>query len=317
MADEAFLCAIRKEGDECRDVDGRFGSAIVALAMDTSGALWACGIDRVWRVKPAPTLSYPLPWEVGALQTMVGTPDGGIAIGTRGAIVKIANGQVQTLAPRNHRATACPFTKALSDRDGGLWIATSDFGLLHLHEGRVDAFNASDGLSGDQVLGLFEDREGNVWVSTSHGLDRFRPMAAAVYSRADGIKGRAASIIAAHDGSLWASTSATVYRLDHGQVSEVRPVPLGHPVRGPTRQDVVRVAIRDRIHGRRPLRRRRPTFRRGGSTASPKTRRETSGSPPATPACCVCVPTERSSARRGPSSAYAGRVSTMIVDPVG
>ncbi|MGZ6616105.1 MAG: sensor histidine kinase [Solirubrobacteraceae bacterium] len=224
-ADKAFLCQIRKEeGDACRGADGDFGSAIVALSLDASGALWACGIDRVWRVKPAPVLSYPLPWAVGALQTMVGTHDGGIAVGTRGTIVKIANGQVQTL-PLAPSAEGLPFTKALSDRDGGLWIATTDSGLLHLHEGRVDAFTASEGLSGDQVLGLFEDHEANVWVSTSHGLDRFRPMAAAIYSREDGIKGRAASIIAARDGSLWASTTTAVYRLDHGQVSEVRPSP--------------------------------------------------------------------------------------------
>jgi signal transduction histidine kinase/ligand-binding sensor domain-containing protein len=221
-AEGAFLCAIRKESNECHAAGTRFGGAILSLAIDTSGALWASGIDRVWRVKPAPTISYPLPMEVGALRTMLGTPDGGIAIGARGAIVKIANGQVQTL-PLNAVGKGSAITKALIDRDGGIWIGTSDLGLLHLHEGRVDAFVAADGLSGDQVLGLFEDREDNVWVSTSHGLDRFRPLAASVYSRVDGIKGRAISIVAAGDGTLWGSTSAAMYRFDRGQITEVRP----------------------------------------------------------------------------------------------
>ena len=61
------------------------------------------------------------------------------------------------------------------------------------------------------------------------GLDlaRPRPLPADgggdLLARADGIKGRASSIIAAHDGSLWASTSAMLYRFDHGQVSPVQP----------------------------------------------------------------------------------------------
>src|SRR5690349_9945112 len=52
----AFLCAIPKEAGECVAAGTRFGSAIVALAIDTSGALWASGIDRVWQVKPAPVI---------------------------------------------------------------------------------------------------------------------------------------------------------------------------------------------------------------------------------------------------------------------
>ena len=40
-------------------------------------------------------------------------------------------------------------------------------GLLHVHQGRTDAFAQSDGLSGDYVSSLFEDREGSIWVATS------------------------------------------------------------------------------------------------------------------------------------------------------
>ena len=39
-------------------------------------------------------------------------------------------------------------------------------GLIHVHQGRTDVFTRSDGLSGDIILSLFEDREGNVWVAT-------------------------------------------------------------------------------------------------------------------------------------------------------
>ena len=42
-------------------------------------------------------------------------------------------------------------------------------------EGRM-CFRRSDGLSGDFVIRLFEDREGNIWVATVDGLDRFRDL---------------------------------------------------------------------------------------------------------------------------------------------
>ena len=47
-------------------------------------------------------------------------------------------------------------------------------GLLHIHKGRTDLFTPTDGLSGGVVSSLLEDREGNVWVATTDGLDVFR-----------------------------------------------------------------------------------------------------------------------------------------------
>ena len=56
-------------------------------------------------------------------------------------------------------------------------MGTLEDGLLHRHvDGRVDAYTRLDGLSGNTVTSLFEDREGNVWVATNDGLDRFRPL---------------------------------------------------------------------------------------------------------------------------------------------
>src|SRR5271166_5645240 len=59
---------------------------------------------------------------------------------------------------------------------GGLWIGTPARGLMHSYEGRTSLFTHKDGLSGDQVKALFEDREGTIWVGTNAGLDRFREL---------------------------------------------------------------------------------------------------------------------------------------------
>ncbi len=76
------------------------------------------------------------------------------------------------------------FGQMLFDRDGALWIAGD--GLSRFVPGerglavdeqeanrRLERFAAADGLTNDNVLRVFEDREGNIWVATRGGLDRF------------------------------------------------------------------------------------------------------------------------------------------------
>jgi signal transduction histidine kinase/ligand-binding sensor domain-containing protein len=64
----------------------------------------------------------------------------------------------------------------LVDRSGSLWYET----LAGLHRTSasaprsVESFNSKDGLTADTISCFFEDREGNIWVATSDGLDRFR-----------------------------------------------------------------------------------------------------------------------------------------------
>ena len=68
-----------------------------------------------------------------------------------------------------------------------LWIGTRGKGLVHIHRGRTDVFARSDGLSSELVASLFEDREGNIWVATVDGLDRFRELAVPTLSVKQGL----------------------------------------------------------------------------------------------------------------------------------
>jgi signal transduction histidine kinase/ligand-binding sensor domain-containing protein len=68
------------------------------------------------------------------------------------------------------------------DRDGNLWVGgaavrrfaatalTADMGSAL---GSMEQFTLADGLTGESVNCFFEDREGNMWVGTYSGLDRF------------------------------------------------------------------------------------------------------------------------------------------------
>src|SRR5260221_11274581 len=69
---------------------------------------------------------------------------------------------------------------------------------------RVETFGAEQGLSGDFVRAVFEDREGTVWVGTNGGLDRFRPNKPDLVE----LPGRSSRIVlaAAPDGAMWLSS---------------------------------------------------------------------------------------------------------------
>src|SRR5262245_45679800 len=76
--------------------------------------------------------------------------------------------------------------KLLFDRDGSLWMSAESNGIKRVRfperlERRrlsrdsieLESFRVRDGLTNDEVGEILEDREGNIWVSSSKGLDRF------------------------------------------------------------------------------------------------------------------------------------------------
>jgi signal transduction histidine kinase/ligand-binding sensor domain-containing protein len=66
----------------------------------------------------------------------------------------------------------------LFDRDGALWANDIGRGVHRVRfpdqPSTAERFSHRDGLSSDVVNTMFEDREGNLWVGTVRGLDRFR-----------------------------------------------------------------------------------------------------------------------------------------------
>lgn len=65
----------------------------------------------------------------------------------------------------------------LFDREGSLWIGGDRLRRMtrtQQADATVEQLTRANGLSGDRVLSLFEDRDGFIWIGTELGLDRFR-----------------------------------------------------------------------------------------------------------------------------------------------
>ena len=83
------------------------------------------------------------------------------------------------------------------DRDGNLWVGTDAKGVVRIRGDAVEHYGQTDGLSGDSVWTLFEDREGIVWAGTTSGIDSFRDPRVVTFSAVEGLgKDLAAGILA-------------------------------------------------------------------------------------------------------------------------
>ena len=104
----------------------------------------------------------------------------------------------------------------LFDRHGSLWVGSVGDGLRRVSDPtritgqqvaqfgpEAEQFTTEQGLSGNVVNTGLEDREGNVWFGTLHGLDRFRE--AAFVPVPVPHPDRARILLGARDGSLWTS----------------------------------------------------------------------------------------------------------------
>ena len=218
----AKLCAIRNGTATCYGDDGTLGQWVESLYEDSRGRLWAGAATGLWQWRPGPPKRYSPPYLIESDQAILEDEDpSGLIVLCQG-IWRMADGKT---GPIRMPGVRWPFTPLhmLRDRDGGLWIGTLERGLLHSYRGRTDAFSQRDGLSGNHVRSLFEDREGNIWVATMDGLDRFRSVAAASFSVRQGLSTPSTmTALVARDGSVWTSTADGLNRWKNGEISIYR-----------------------------------------------------------------------------------------------
>jgi signal transduction histidine kinase/ligand-binding sensor domain-containing protein len=224
------LCSIRSSNINCYGDDGKLGVGVFALYEDSTGHLWAGVPDGLWRWNPDAPKFYRMPGETNGIQGIAEDSAGEFLVGRVGGIYRFIEGKIRP-KPLTGIPHQFPTRRILRDRNGGLWIGTWHHGLEHVHQGRTDVFTAIDGLSGDDIHNLFQDREGNIWVFTVEGLDRFRDFAVTTLTTKQGLSSTVVgSILAGKDGSLWLGTYSGLNRWQRGQISSVfgsRPDRIG------------------------------------------------------------------------------------------
>jgi signal transduction histidine kinase/ligand-binding sensor domain-containing protein len=237
------LCQIRDGKAKCEG-ERVLGVGAFAVHEDRKGNLWVAGSGGagIWKWKPGPPKFYPVPsgplfYQVPArsvgIQDLAEDENGAILIPSADGIARLANDHVEMMYPYPRQMRGLGFGRLLRDRDGGLWASVTGFGIVHVHNGRIDTFSRPDGLTGEDYLSLSEDREGNIWVGTRNGLDRFREFPVVTYTVNQGLSGRpVGTVLAAKDGSIWFDTIDGLDRLVDGRITVYGRRPMGS-VRNP------------------------------------------------------------------------------------
>lgn len=209
--------------------------AVTALLEDREGRLW---FSAAVSGKPAflvlDTRNHGL-----ALAEGKGLPMEAVSLSedTKGAVWLASDGQVYSCSAsgRRYTCTLAPLLQAgwnhpgvlkavLHDSDGNLWLGTMGQGLFRVRGGVTEHFTERDGLSGDGVAALLEDREGNIWVATANGLDRFRAPKVVRWTNVQGLSGNVVTVVrATHAGDLWVgSMGGGLDRISRDGISHFR-----------------------------------------------------------------------------------------------
>jgi ligand-binding sensor domain-containing protein len=202
------------------------------LTQDAGQNHWVGSTNSIVRWRPGSSTTYPIE-RLRAAEGLSGVE--GLAVGkdnslwvgiTRSGpglgLQHFTNGQWNTFAVPGFNSSSLEVLSLFCDRAGDLWAGTINKGIYRIHGKQIDHFDSSNGLSGDAVNGFFQDREGNLWVATTSGIDSFRDLPVATFSKPQGLSSdTAASVLAAQNGSIWIGTTGSLDSIRAGQVSSI------------------------------------------------------------------------------------------------
>jgi len=185
---------------------------IQSVALDRQGRVWAgtqSGVEICAASTGSPNCTPFAPLAGKDVQTLAETPQGGIWIGTgSGLWFTDASQSKPRLYTTQDGLPSDRVNLLFCDREGALWIATPG-GIARFVNGKIEAFKPGEGFSGNLVLAIAQDREGNLWFGTeSAGVSILRDRKFTTYTAEDGISDdHILSVTQDHAGTVWLGTS--------------------------------------------------------------------------------------------------------------
>lgn len=167
--------------------EGLPSGIVTGLHVDRAGVLWLSMDHWLGYLPPAEGRIRTVATQVGLGPGLAEDGDGKLWISDSLGVRRFSDPRAGRIASGARFAigTASRWNHVIFDRDQNLWGGGFGAGLFRvraLAAGKdveadskpTEAFPAKAGLTGDVAWSVFEDREGNIWVGTNGGLDRFR-----------------------------------------------------------------------------------------------------------------------------------------------
>ena len=202
---------------------------INGLTAEPDGSLWISTMAGATVRRPDGRFQAP-PWQLPAGEQVLGMmlrdEQGGHWLDTRSGLGRAIDGQYQTvpLYSAVARGPVRPnWTGAYEDREGGIWMASTNAGLWHLLP-RWWQFSVFSRLEDDPsslrnafVLGTSPSRNGGVWTVGGHGaLDRFDPRTGKIEQHRTWVNGMhwLTSVREDRHGRVWIGSADALLRYD-------------------------------------------------------------------------------------------------------
>src|ERR1700722_11544021 len=109
------------------------------------------------------------------------------------------------------KVTSARFFSILEDRKGNFWLGSIGSGVYYYDGKSFQNYTTGDGLAGNSVNAIYEDRTGNIWV----GASRYDGNSFRNFTAKDGLTNRNVnSIIEDKTGKLWFATTGNTFVYD-------------------------------------------------------------------------------------------------------
>lgn len=188
------------------------GGSVSSLFVDHKGTLWVGTTNALFFLPRGARTFRALPIQFGTIGQIREAPNGKLWMAETSRSVRPVPLGTRALPSDNTEVQVG--SEAILFADGGdLWITTLGDGLRWVHSpeslrgksgefsSSLEGFTEKDGLTDNVVLCILQDREGNIWVGTRSGLDRFRKRVFTTIVPPDGDNNTI--LVPADDGDIW------------------------------------------------------------------------------------------------------------------
>jgi signal transduction histidine kinase/ligand-binding sensor domain-containing protein len=198
-------------------------SFVIAMTQTPSGDLWLgtrdVGLFRLLHGQLTPVTAGVPDRKINCLLPGAGAE---VWIGTDNGVVRW-NGHEITSAGVPAALAHVQTLAMTRDRDANVWLAAGVGGLVRVSSSGTASIEPRDHRRSGDVTALFEDREGNLWIGSTRGLERLRDAAFTSYAMPEGMPadGGGALLADPTDQHLWfAPPTGGLYTVRDGRVQQ-------------------------------------------------------------------------------------------------
>ncbi len=193
---------------------------IAHLAVAPDGQVWAMTQTRLLHVRDDKVQVAPLLPGAATVRDMTANEDG-VWLATSDGVVRF-DGDVMEIHTEASGLPSADVTALMSGADGQVWAATSgneqqvEISVFDGTRWQPHPFRdlAAEQLNNSIVLDALGTPDGDMWLATPAGIERFSDGAWTVYGQQDGLPGRAVSDLVWAAGTLWAGTDSGLARFN-------------------------------------------------------------------------------------------------------